>query len=90
MSAAGAPPGPADAPVAGPGAAVVPGRDDDERVELGRAGDRARERAVGEGGERLDHADERDPRRVVRVAVAVRVDRALEPGEQLVGARVDR
>ncbi len=34
-------------------------------------------------------ADERDPRRVVGVAVAVRVDGPVEPGDQLVGARVD-
>ena len=33
---------------------------------------------------------ERDPGRVVGVAVPVRVDGALEPGEQLVGPRVDR
>ena len=54
-----------------------------------RALDRARLRPVGEGGERLGERDQRDPGRVVGVAVAVRVDRALEPGDQLVGARVD-
>ena len=33
--------------------------------------------------------DDGDPHGVVRVTVAVRVDRALEPGDQLVAARVD-
>ena len=39
--------------------------------------------------ERLGDAEQRDARRVVRVAVAVRVDRPVEPGDQLVAARVD-
>ena len=90
MSAAGAPPGPETLPKPGPAGPVVPGRRDDERVEGERPAGGPRERPVGEGGERLDHADERDPGGVVRVAVVVRVDRALEPGDQLVGARVDR
>ena len=89
MSAAGEPPGPAIEPKSGPGDAVVPGRGDDEHVERERAGDRLRLRAVGERGERLGHAEQRDPGRVVGVAVAVRVDGALEPGDQLVAARVD-
>ena len=71
------------------GGAVVAGRRDHERVELQRALDRPRLRRVGEGRVRDGLADQRDPRRVVGVAVEVRVDRALEPGDQLVGARVD-
>ena len=51
---------------------------------------RARERAVREGGERLDDPDERDPNCIVRVTVAVRVDGGLEPCEELIGAAVDR
>ena len=55
-----------------------------------RAGRGACERAAREAGERLDSADERDARRVVRVTVAVRVDGTLEAGDHLVGARGDR
>ena len=69
---------------------VVPGRRDDERVERERSGDGAALRAVGEAGERLGERDERDSRSVVCVAVAVGVDRAVEPGDDLVAARVDR
>ena len=47
-------------------------------------------RAVLEGCERLGDPDERDPRRVESDAVQVRVDGALEPGDQLVGAAEDR
>ena len=90
VSAAGAPPGRGDVAVAGAGAAVVPGRRDDERVERERPGGGARLRAVGEAGERLGERDQRDAGGVVRVAVVVRVDRALEPGDHLVAARVDR
>ena len=79
----------ADAAVARTGRALVPGRDDDERVEPRRAGDGARDRPVGERGERLGDADDGDAGRVEDVAVGVRVDRALEPGEQLVGPAVD-
>ena len=78
-----------DAAVAGPCVAVVAGRGDDEHVEPERSGDRSRRRAVLEGGERLGNPDERDPRRVEHDAVGVRVDGALEPGDELVGAPVD-
>ena len=84
-SAAGA----GDAPVARPRPAVVSGGDDDERVERGRARDRLRQWAVGERRVGLDDADEGDAGRVERVPVVVRVDRGLEAGEDLVGARVD-
>ena len=76
----------ADAAVPGAGVPVVPGGSDDERVEAQGTGRSARGRAVDEGGEGLADADERDPRGVMRAAVPVRVDRALEPGDQLVGA----
>ena len=69
-----------------PGPAVVPDGGDDERPEACRTGRGARLRAVGKGSVRLDAADERDRRRVLDVAVAVRVDGALEPGEQEVAA----
>jgi hypothetical protein len=49
-----------------------------------------RERAFAEGGEGLDERDQCDPGRVVRVAVSVRVDCALEARQELVRARVDR
>jgi len=42
-----------------------------------------------ERGVRLGDADQRDAHRVVRVAVAVRVDRTVEAGDQLVAAAVD-
>src|SRR5205807_713166 len=45
---------------------------------------------VGEGGIRLRERDECNARRVVRVVVAVRVDRALEAGDDLVAAGVHR
>jgi hypothetical protein len=65
---------------------VVPGRGDDERAQLGRALDGARLGAVGESGERLDEGRKRDRRPVRHRSVAVGVDRALEPGDQLVAA----
>ena len=83
------PAGPGDAAVAGPREAVVAGRGDDERVEPEGSGDRPRGRAVLERGERLGNPDERDPRRVECDAVGVRIDCALEPGNELVGATVD-
>ena len=83
------PTGAPDAAVPGPGEPVVPRRSDDERVQAQGAGRRARSRTVHEGGERLADADERDPRGVMRAAVSVRIDRALEPGDQLVGAPVE-
>ena len=70
------------------GGTVVAGGRDHERVELQRALDRPRLGRVGEGGVRNGLADQRDPRRVVGVAVEVRVDGALEAGDHLVGARV--
>ena len=69
-SAAGAPAGSGDAAVARAGGAVVPRGRDDEGVERQRRRGCRRERRVREGGERLDDADERDPHRVVGVAVA--------------------
>ena len=84
-SAAGA----TDAAVVRACRSFVPGRHDDERVELGRAGDSQRHRPVREGGERLGDADDRNARGIQDVTVGVRVDRALEAGQQLVGAAVD-
>ena len=81
--------GTADAAVPRPGRALVPRRDDDQRVQPGRARDRARDRPVGERGERLGDADDRDAGRVEHVAVGVGVDGQLEAGEQLVGPAVD-
>ena len=78
VSAAGAPAGAGDRAEERPGGAVVPGRRDDERVEGERARDRLGLGAVGERRERLRDAEQRDARGVVRVAVAVRVDGAVE------------
>ena len=50
----------------------------------------SRKRPVGEGRERLDDAHEGDARRIVGVTILVRVDRELDPGEELIGAAVDR
>ena len=72
---------PGDAPVSGAGTAVVPSRDDRQQVEVRGTGDRPRERTVGEGGVRLDHPDQRDPRGVEDVAVVVRIDGRLESCE---------
>ena len=80
---------PADAAVGRPGGPVVSGRGDEERVEGGGSRGSGRERAVGERGEGLDDADERDPGGVVGVTVLVRVDCELDPGQELVGAAVD-
>ena len=82
--------GPGDVAVRRRRSTVVPGRRDDERVERERTRDGEGLRAVGEAGERLGERNERDARSVVRVAVAVRVDRSVEPGDDLVAARVDR
>ena len=79
----------ADAAVARAGRPLVAGGHDDEGVEPRSALDGACDRAVREGGERLGHADDRDPRRVEHVAVGVGIDGALDPGQQLVGAAVD-
>ena len=78
-----------DAPVAGPCLSVVAGGDDREHVEIGRPGDRAWQRAVRERRVRLDHPDEGDARGVEHVAVVVGIDGRLEPGEDLIRARVD-
>src|SRR5439155_13502520 len=71
-------------------APVVAGRRDDERVERECARGRARLRPVGKPCERLGERDERDAGGIVRVAVVVRIDGAVEPGDQLVAAGVDR
>ena len=82
-------PGSRDAPVARTGASVVARGHDRQHVELRGAGDAPGKRPVGERRVRLDHAYQRDARCVVRIPVVVGVDRGLEPGEDLVGARVD-
>jgi hypothetical protein len=69
--------------------AVVAGGSDDDGVQVERSLDRARLRAVGERGVGLSDADHGNPHRIVRVAVAVRVNSALEAGDQLVAAAVD-
>ena len=84
-----APAGPGQAAVARACGTVVAAGRDDERPERERPAAGSRERAVRERRERLDDTDERDPRRIVRVAVGVRVDGRLEAGEHLVGAGVD-
>ena len=84
------PSGPRDAPVAGAGDAVVPPWSDDERVQPQRSGNRACRGAVLEGGERLRHAHERHPCSVERDPVQVRIDRVLEPGDQLIRSPEDR
>ena len=88
-SAAGAPAGPATEPNAGPAPPSFPAGVDDERVQVERALDGLRLRAVRERRVRLDDSDERDADRVVLVAVAVRVDGAVEPGDQLIAPAVD-
>ena len=90
MSAARDPPGPEMLPYPGPATPSFPAGSDDERVEPQRTGDGPRGGAVLERCERLGDSDERDPRRVERDAVGVRVDRALEPGDELVGPAEDR
>jgi hypothetical protein len=77
-----------DAAVPRPGRAVVAGRRDDERVQVECSFDGAGIRRVGEGGVRCGQRDDGNARRVVGVAVEIRIDRALEPGDQLVGPRV--
>ena len=68
------------------GAAVVAGGRDDDGVQVERALDGLGLGPVGERRVRLGDAEERDAHGIVRVAVAVRVDRALEAGDQLVRA----
>ena len=68
------------------GAAVVAGGRDDDRVQVERALDGLGLGPVGERGVRLGDAEESNAHGVVRVAVAVRVDRALEAGDHLIGA----
>ena len=71
-----------------PGAAVVAGRSDDERVQVERTLHRLRFRPVGERCVRLRDSDERDAHGIVLVAVTVRIDGAVEPGDQLVASAV--
>jgi len=78
-----------NAAIGGAGRPVVPDRCDHERVETKSAADRPRLGRVGEGTVGGGDADQRDPGGVVRVAVDVRVDRALEPCNQLIGPCVD-
>ena len=59
-------------------------------VSSQRAGDRPRRGAVGKAGVGLATRDESNARGIVHVAVAIRIDRALEPLDQLVGAPIDR
>ena len=89
VSASRAPPGPEMLPVRCPRRPVVPGRCDNERVERERPGDGTGRRAVLEGGVGLGHADDRYLRGIQGVSVTVRVDSALEAGDQLVRAGVD-
>ena len=89
VRAAGAPPGPPMLPYPGPAGPSFPAGTTTSVSSRRRARDRARDRPVGERGERLGDADDRDARRVEHVAVGVGVDRQLEAGEQLVGAAVD-
>ena len=90
VSASRAPAGPPTLPKAGPPGPSFPAAVTTSVSSANGAAHRPRQRAVRERGERLDERDERDPGRVVRVAVAVRVDGALEAREELVGAGVDR
>ena len=80
---------PGNAAVAGAGRPVVAGRGNDEHVEPKRSGDRPRGWTVLERRERLGDSHERDSRGIERHAVRVRVDRALEPGDELIGSPED-
>ena len=71
------------------GRPVVPRRCDDEGVQPHCAGRGARDGAVGEAAERLRECDQGNARRVVRVAVAVGIDCAVQPREHLVGSPID-
>ena len=88
-SAAAPPAGPATEPNDGPGATIVARRRHEQRAEVERALGGPCLRPVGERGVRLDDAGHRHSHGVVRVAVTVRIDCALEAGEQLVAARID-
>ena len=90
VRAAGAPPGPPMLPYPGPAGPSLPAGTTTSVSSRSRALDRSRERPVVEGRERLGNPDDRDPRGVERAPVGVRIDRALEAGEQLVGPAVDR
>jgi hypothetical protein len=81
--------GPRDAAESRPGRPVVPHRRDDQGVEPASAGGGERKRPVCKGGERLDHPDEGDTGGIVCIAVPVRIDGTLEPGQHLVGSSVD-
>src|SRR5207249_10269943 len=84
------PTGSGNASVAGTGGAVVAGRRDDESVEPRCTCGGGCQWAVGERRERLGDADQCHARRIVLVAVPIRIDCALEPGETLIGPSVDR
>ena len=89
-SAAGEPAGPPTLPNAGPAGPSFPAA---ATVSVSSRWAPSTARASGlslNAGERLDERDERDPGGIMGIAVPVRVDRALEAREQLVGARVDR
>ena len=81
--------GAGDAAVAGTRRPVVPGRCDHERVERKRTRHGSGGRTVLERRVGLRHADDRYPGGVQRISVAVRVDGALEAGDQLVSTGVD-
>jgi hypothetical protein len=68
---------------------VVAGRSHHERAEVCRPRDGAGFGAVGEGRERLDHRGERDANGVVRGPVSVRIDGALEAGDEKVATAED-
>ncbi len=68
---------------------VVSGRSRDQGVEPRRPGRRPGQRPVGERGERLGDADQRDARGVVRISIRVGINRTFEAREDLVGASVN-
>ena len=65
-------------------------RSDDERVQPQRSGNRPRRGAVLEGGERLRRRPRAPPGQRRARPVRVRIDRVLEPGDQLVRSPEDR
>ena len=66
---------------------LIAGRRDDQRAEAGSGAHGLGLRGVLESRVRRVHGDERDRKRIRRVAVGVRIDRALQAGEQAVGRR---
>ena len=89
VSASSAPPGAPIVPKVAPAAPVIAGGRDDERVERRRPPHGPRLGPVGEARQRRRDSDQGDAGGVVGVSVAVRIDGALEAGDQLVGATVD-